>query len=124
MLTKQQLQTVRDNYLEARKSLHPAHNWDIGMARDAIAEVLTLLGVENPNVKLRDYAYEVGFDICDHVNADPDLGEALLPLFEGISHRTGDLCYGYKKTFYGHFNPWFYTTWLSLHNQILSWGDE
>jgi hypothetical protein len=120
MLTKEQLQTVKDNYVEARKSLHPAHNWDVGMARDAIAEVLTLLGVENPNVKMKDYAYEVGFDICDHVNADKALGDALLPLFEGLHHRTGTV---YHNSFYGHFCPWFYTNWSAIHNQILSWGE-
>jgi hypothetical protein len=124
MITKQQLQTVKENYLKARESLHPARNWDLGMARDAIAEVLTLLGVENPNVKLRDYANgEVGFDICAHVNADKALGDALLPLFEGLPHRTGEIRYGYSKTFYGDFCPWFYTSWWSLHNHILTWGE-
>lgn len=123
MLTQDQLNQVVNNYLEARQSLHPAHNWDLSMAKNAIIEVLAILGVEKPVVDMAEYGNgEIKIDLCKVLNANPNLYDALLPLFEGIYHRTGEVQYGYKNTFYGRMGGWFYvSSWISLHNQILGW---
>ena len=117
-ITTDKLKTIRANYLEniARESLHPAQT--------AIVEVMIALGIEHPAIELTSAHGEIFFSVCESANNNKHLAPALLPLFEGLPHRTGERKYGYKKSFYGLFCPWFYiSSFQALHDQILTWGN-
>jgi hypothetical protein len=121
MITDQQLKTISNNYLEARKSLHPAKVYDYSTSKNALIELLGLVGYSEVN--LTEHANGDLFVSFPELADKPSVCDKLLPVFEGIRWRTGGIEYGYNTTFYGHFTPWFYVPWQSLHEQILSWGE-
>ena len=127
-ITTDELKTIRANYLKniARESLHPAQCTANAKkhATTAIVEVMIALGIEHPAIELTSAHGEIFFSVCESANNNKHLAPALLPLFEGLPHRTGERKYGYKKTFYGLFCPWFYiSSFQALHDQILTWGN-
>ena len=120
-ITTDELKTIRANYLKniARESLNAKKH-----ATTAIVEVMIALGIEHPAIELTSAHGEIFFSVCESANNNKHLAPALLPLFEGLPHRTGERKYGYKKSFYGLFCPWFYiSSFQALHDQILTWGN-